>query len=563
MKKRIILFFSMVALVIVCALGVNAEIVSGNCGANGDNVTWEFDTESGVLTISGQGDMQDYHYEIFFNPAPWYSYCKNILTVVIQDGITSIGEKAFDHCTKLTSITMPDSVTNIGDYAFSGCIGFTSIIIPDSVTNIGAGAFEYCTKLTSIKIPDSVTSIGNYAFLGCSSLTNITIPDRITSIGDGVFFDTLWYNAKPDGLIYINKVLYGYKGTMPSNTKIDITPGTVCIADYAFHDCIGLTSVTIPDSVTSIGVSAFSLCTGLISVTIENGVTSIGEGAFFGCNGLTSFTIPDSVTSIGEDAFSLCTGLISFTIGNSVTSIGGSAFSDCTGLTSITIPDSVTSIELNTFSGCTGLTNITIPDSVTSIGAEAFSGTSLTSITIPAGVAEISENAFDSTQLADIYYSGTEKEWKNINILNGNDPLFQATLHCAPELPNQLVLTIGQRTAHAFGHTKINDVAPVVVNGRTMLPVRFLAENFGAAVAWNEEKQLVTITGKNQNQEDVTILITIGAANAQINGQSVALEAPAFVDQNRTFMPVRLIAEALGASVDWNEAEQKVIITKM
>ena len=96
-----------------------------------------------------------------------------------------------------------------------------------------------------------------------------------------------------------------------------------------------------------------------------------------------------------------------------------------------------------------------------------------------------------------------------------------------------------------------------------LLPVRFLAENLGATVAWNEEKQLVTITGKNQNQEDVTILITIGAANAQINGQSVALEAPAFVDQNRTFMPVRLIAEALGASVDWSEAEQKVIITKM
>ena len=222
----------------------------------------------------------------------------------------------------------------------------------------------------------------------------------------------------------------------------------------------------------------------------------------------------------------------------------------------------MTSIGYYTFFGCIDLTSITIPDSVTSIGAKAFSGTNLTNITIPASVAEISENAFDSTQLTDIYYSGTEKEWKNINILNGNEPLFQATLHCAPELQNQLVLTIGQRTAHAFGHTKINDVAPVVVNGRTMLPVRFLAENLGASVAWNEEKQLVTITGKNQNQEDVTILITIGAANAQINGQSVALEAPAFVDQNRTFMPVRLIAEALGASVDWNEAEQKVIITK-
>ena len=470
----------------------------------------------------------------------FFRKCTSLTSIIIPNSVTSIGKETFYDCTSLTSVTIPDSVTSIDDRAFSGCSILTSIVIPDSVISIGAAAFSDCTSLASIVIPDSVTSIG------LSALNN-----------------TPWYNAKPDGLIYINKVLYDYKGTMPSNTKIDIIPGTVSISSSAFFQCNGLTSITIPDSVTRIGSLAFSGTSwykekpdGLIYI---NKVLYEYKGTM---PSNTKIDIIPGTVSISDFAFSERAGLTSVTIPNSVTSIGWSAFSCCHGLTNITIPDSVTSIGEEAFRD-SSLTSITIPDSVTSIGAEAFSSTNLTSITIPASVAEISGNAFDSTQLTDIYYCGTEQEWKNINILDGNEPLFQATLHCAPELPNQLVLTIGQRTAHAFGHTKINDVAPVVVNGRTMLPVRFLAENLGATVAWNEEKQLVTITGKNQNQENVTILITIGAANAQINGQSVALEAPAFVDQNRTFMPVRLIAEALGASGDWNEAEQKVIITKM
>lgn len=485
--------------------------------------------------------------------------CTGLTSITIPDSVKSIGYHAFCGCTSLTSVTIPGSVTSIGEDAFSECTGLTSVTISDGVTSIGFRAFLGCTNLTSVTIPNSVTSIGGLCFSDCTSLTSVTISDSVTSIGHGAFSDTLWYSAKPDGLIYINKVLYEYKHKeiilsnatidlsnvameiMPGNTTIDIIPGTVSISAFVFAGCIGLTNITIPDS-----------------------VTSIGEGAFSGTSWYSAK--PDGLVYINKVLYEYKGTMPSNTkidIIPGTISISDYAFYDCTGLTSITIPNSVTNIGSSAFSDCTGLTSITLPDSVTSIGAEAFSGTSLTSITIPASVAEISENAFDSTQLTDIYYSGTEKEWKNINILNGNEPLFRATLHCAPELPNQLVLTIGQRTAHAFGHTKINDVAPVVVNGRTMFPVRFLAENLGATVAWNEEKQLVTITGKNQNQEDVTILITIGAANAQINGQSVALEAPAFVDQNRTFMPVRLIAEALGASVDWNEAEQKVIITKM
>ena len=150
---------------------------------------------------------------------------------------------------------------------------------------------------------------------------------------------------------------------------------------YAFSGCSGLTSLTIPSSVTEIGSYAFEDCSGLTSLTIPSSVTSIGWYAFEGCSGLTSLTIPSSVTEIGRETFSGCSGLTSLTIPSSVTSIGWSAFSGCSGLTSLTIPSSVTSIGYYAFSGCSGLTSLTIPSSVTSIDDNAFSGCSgLTSI---------------------------------------------------------------------------------------------------------------------------------------------------------------------------------------
>ena len=200
-------------------------------------------------------------------------------------------------------------------------------------------------------------------------------------------------------------------------TSLTIPNDVTSIGERAFSGCTGLTSVTIPDGVTSIGSAAFDGCTGLTSVTIGNGVTSIdsavfynctnltdiaignsvtsiGDLAFFGCTGLTSVTIPDGVTSIGSYAFYGCENLTSVTIPDSVTSIGSDAFRGCTGLTSVAIPDSVTSIDDGAFSGCTSLTSITIPDSVTSIGGSAFSGcTGLTSVTIPDSVTSIGDNA--------------------------------------------------------------------------------------------------------------------------------------------------------------------------
>ena len=174
-----------------------------------------------------------------------------------------------------------------------------------------------------------------------------------------------------------------------------VTYTVVCIRDSAFWGCSSLTSVIIPNSVTSIGSSAFEYCSSLTSVTIPNSVTSIGDQAFSYCTSLTSVTIPNSVTSIGNSAFCRCSSLTSVTIPNSVTSIGSYAFSGCSSLTSVTIPNSVTSIGIAAFIECSSLTSITIPNSVTSIGDEAFSGcSSLTSVTIPNSVTSIGNGAF-------------------------------------------------------------------------------------------------------------------------------------------------------------------------
>ena len=259
-------------------------------------------------------------------------------------------------------------VTSIGKYAFYKCSGLTSVTIGNSVTSIGISAFYNCSGLTSVTIGNSVTSIGNSAFSNCSGLISIIVDESNPSFSS---IEGILYNNDATTLIYC-----------PITKKTVTIPNSVTsIGQRVFENCSGLTSVTIGNSVTSIGYYAFSGCYGLTSVTIPNSVTSIGKYAFSGCSGLTSVTIPNSVTSIGERAFSGCSGLTSVTIGNSVTSIGYYAFSGCYGLTSVTIPNSVTTIVQSAFSNCRGLTSVTIGNSVTSIGKYAFSGCSkLTSI---------------------------------------------------------------------------------------------------------------------------------------------------------------------------------------
>ena len=387
-----------------------------------------------------------------------FSFCKSLTSVKIPASVISIGESTFNGCCGLTSVTIPTSVTLIDNQAFRNCSNLGSIKIPNSVTSISDRTFEGCSCLTNVVIPTSVTSIGKEAFKNCSQLASIDLPNSVASIGIDAFLGTPFYDNQSEGILYVGKVLYKYVGTMPDGTKIKIKDGTLGVAGGAFDGCSGLTSVTFPSSLTSIGdkafrkcsklssikipnnvtsisASAFQDCSALTSLTIPNSVTSIGGSAFSGCSALTSLTIPASVTSIGLLAFSFCSGLSSIivedgntvyysrnnaiietvsnsliagcqntTIPNDVTSIDG-AFAGCTGLTSITIPASVTSIRGGAFRGCSGLTSISIPSSVSLIDLLSFAGcTSLVSVTIGSGLTEISSYSFAGcSNVTDVY----------------------------------------------------------------------------------------------------------------------------------------------------------------
>ncbi len=427
---------------LVCAVPMLTEVqAASNSGTCGTDLSWHVDESTGVLTISGTGDMDYYEHPYF---EPWCDYRSIIKSVIVGSGITSLGDMPFSICENLTSITVsgdnkdysndehgvlfnknkteivryprgkvettykiPDSVTSIGYGAFWVTPALVNVEIPNGVTSLESHSFYECTGLTSVTIPDSVVKIGYYAFSNCIGLTNIEIPGSVKSIGKEAF-------AECTGL-----------------TSLTICDGVESIGESAFGVCTGLTSVTIPNSVTSIGNYVFYMCSDLKSVTISESLTSIASAAFSG-TGLTDVTIPDSVTDIGDYAFS-DTCLTTVKISEGVVSIGEGAFSSCAGLTRITvsednknysndeygvlfskdkteliqfpeksaiksytIPESVKKISFFAFSHSADLQNVTIPENTTEIGAFAFSDCiGLTSITIPDSVYFIDWGAFD------------------------------------------------------------------------------------------------------------------------------------------------------------------------
>ena len=334
---------------------------------------------------------------------------------------------------KITYNATEYSVTSIGHGAFLNCEYLTSIIIPNSVISIGSQAFDDCISLTSITIPNSVISIGSQAFDNCTSLTSITIPNSVTSIGDGAFYGTPWLNNQPDGCVYINNLLYTYKGEMPKNTHIDVNEGTTMICNYAFYKCSSLTSITIPNSDTSIGSIAFSGCSSLTSITIPNSVTSIGARAFENCSSLSSVHISDMAAWCNIDFKDYASNPLCY---------AKNLYLNGEEVTNLVIPEGVTSIRNYAFSGCSSLTSISIPNSVTSIGDEAFRNCdALTSITIGNSVNKIGDGAFDGC--------------KSVTIINWNakkceDFSFFNT-HTTPyyTIPNHITeLTFGDSVEH-------------------------------------------------------------------------------------------------------------------
>ena len=387
-------------------------------GACGENVDWVM-TAGGTLTISGTGAMADCKW----NSAPWARACSEITSIVIGDGVTSIGNNAFQYCSSLTGAAIPGSVTAIGSSVFYGCDALTDIYYGGyGIDWLATAGHNDVPNGTAVHFKDDLYGKG-----ACGENVNwvMTADGMLTISGTGAMTDCDSFGDPAPWKIcrqYIKSAVIG--------------SGVTSIGKYAFYCCEALTSVTIPDTVTGIGSYAFYNCSSLTSVTIPGGVTTISESAFEGCSRLSSVTIPDSVTSIGKSAFRDCCKLTGLTIPDNVTSIGDHAFNGCNGLTSVTLPTSVTRISAGMFYNCWALSNVAIPNGVTSIGDSAFGNcTDLSSVTIPDSVTTIGRDAFYYCSLTDVYYDGTAEDWAKIFIGDGNEPLTNATLHCVPSAP--------------------------------------------------------------------------------------------------------------------------------
>ena len=320
-----------------------AEVVdSGTCGTNA-KWTLTGTGDSLTLTISGSGKMDNYDYAI----GPWGKR-KDVKTLVIEEGITSVGKYAFIELSGLQQVSLPDTLTVIKSFAFCECEALEEIRIPEGVTSIEYAAFSGCGSLTNVALPDSLRTFGSEVFDNCTSLREIILPDNLNTIGS-----------------------------------------------YCFRGCSSLRELVLPDSVSSIGKWVFEDCSRLGKIVLPSTWTSIGESVFERCSGLKSIVIPANVTTIKSYAFSGCSSLKSISFPNGIKGIGYHAFEGCSSLQSVSLPNTMKTIAYGAFEGA-GLTSIEIPNGVTSIGNGAFSDcVSLQSVTLPKGLTEIGYMAFD------------------------------------------------------------------------------------------------------------------------------------------------------------------------
>lgn len=410
------------------AASTESIVASGTCG---DNLSWKLDNK-GKLTISGTGAMKDYSYGAYANKSPWCN-ADNIVTVEILDGVTTIGDVAFEYCGGLTTISIPDSVVSIGENAFSCCDSLLKVTIPRNVASIHDRAFYQCDKLMGIWVSEA--------------------NEKYSSDNDGVLFDknkTRLIQAPgglnkgytvPDSVTTIDDNAFAFCTKLPS---VIIANSVISIGDSAFISCSSMTSVVIPNGVKSIGTSAFSHCSSLTGVSIPNTMTSIKPYTFNFCSSMKTVEIPDGISTIGNFAFDDCSSLLKVIIPASVICIGRAAFNRCDALSGIWVKDSNTFFSsdnkgvlfnkqktklIQAPGGLTG--NYTIPDGVTNISGFAFTDCEgLIGVVVPKSVTNIENAAFNGkSSLMDVYYEGSKEQWNRISIGLWNEVLTNATLH--------------------------------------------------------------------------------------------------------------------------------------
>lgn len=376
MKRRFRAIFSVMLCLLVIAgsaAGIGegflipadaAELDSGMCGIN---AAYRFNGSTGTLTISGSGAMEDYNYSL----SPFYDNSA-IKTVIIENGITSIGRYAFTRCIGMSRIDIPASVESIGEGAFYQCAGLAKILIPNGVEAIEKEAFIACTELKKIYIPASVLEMGTGIFNGCTALTSIIVDKN---------------NPVYDSRENCNAVIRTSRNILISGCSSTVIPGSVtAVGDSAFRSQSGLKSINIPNGVTSIGFAAFRDCSGLAEANIPPSVISIGEEAFYNCACLEEISVPAGTTKIPAKVFFGCSSMKRIDLPEKITAVGDFAFCGCKKLEKFDISDSAESIGEYAFLQCESLAEIVIPANVSSVGRFAFSEcTALESVVVDKG----------------------------------------------------------------------------------------------------------------------------------------------------------------------------------
>ncbi len=359
-------------------------------GSLGENISYTLDEETGVLKITGTGEMNNFN----MASTSWYSpFLQNekIKIVEIGEGITSLGDMLFYECSGIVSVSLPNTLKTIGNKAFAGCKGLVKITIPDSVTTIDIEAFCDCSSLSEIQFGNSLEEIAVLAFCRCTALTSLTLPNSIKTIGTSAFSDAPLTSIK-----YIGTQEQWEKVTVVTGNE-EITDLTITfintankIGDNVYYDFDSETGVL---NIVGTGATydydhtnaAFLSKNKITSVTVNKGVTALGKYLFADCYSITKVNLPSSLESIDECAFINCVKLWAIAIPSKVKTIGSYAFMDC-GLQTVTFSEGLESIGSGAFAE-TLIENVSVPDSVTSVGSYAFSDCDkLKSVSIGKGV---------------------------------------------------------------------------------------------------------------------------------------------------------------------------------
>ena len=415
-------------------------IASGECG---EDLTWTLD--EGVLTITGTGTMTNYG--TTESPVPWAAYKDSIVSVVVSEGVVSIGKwafsehsnlssvtlpensltlintGAFDHCTSLQQITIPDTVVTINGSSFRAA-GLTSIQLPSGLTSLNQTLFKDCTGLTEVVIPDGVTVIGANVFSGCTNLETVTFSDKVTSIGDNAFLNC----AK------LTTVNYG--GSRTSKAAITVAETGNALLNtvtwtYARVDAVSIAATQLPEKQTYKAYETLDPAGLVVTLTKDDGSTEVIDDYELSCDLTQIGTVTVTVTYQGM------TTTFDVTVTPSGTTAEGLTWYTEEGVLTIfgeaAIADYSAENAAPWAAYADGVTAIILTEGITAVGAYAFTGyTGVVAVTVPETVTAIGENAFaDCTALADVIYGGTRTAWNAVTKATGNDPLANATVTCA------------------------------------------------------------------------------------------------------------------------------------